>query len=187
MPFCHHCGSSIGTDVKFCPKCRHPLHSRQVDKADRTNRSGKLGNRSQISLIIGIAITIFVFIPALGYVVTCQFPEDDREIGEHSELRNVQLAVTSMQAAPNPPILNFETDKRIIRFRNLVPINDMSNGGLITIADDYICDNREYCSDDKICPASTYLMTLKTEYYYTIDADGTVHGFYDRAGTEPIE
>ncbi len=114
--------------------------------------------------------------------------EDNEASPERIDFANVQLAVTATMAIPDPPIVNLETDERIDSIENEIPTNDMTSGGLITILQAYLCvDEEDYCHDNKVTPPSFFLEKNESEYYYTIEANGKVYGFYDETGLEPIE
>ncbi len=91
-----------------------------------------------------------------------------------TELSNVQLSITATMAIPDPPIVNMEADKRIDSFESTTPTNDMTNGGLIM-------------TSVELEVPSDFLRMDEAKCYYTVDASGSVHGFYDEEGLEPIE
>ena len=139
--------------------------------------------------------------------LACDFQDsesdEERMYNARIELADVKIAVVSMQGETWPLIMNFQKDNRITGFvdKTSTPTNNMTNDGLIRIKEKYLsnvyyedyvdvdmADSCDYYSikSGSICPPCVFLKKDKTRFYYTVDADGTVQGFLDSKGEDPI-
>ncbi len=129
-------------------------------------------------------IELLVVIAILGILAAVVVPNVIRFIGEgeeesaQTELANVQLAVTAVMAAPDPPISNLATDARVDDFNDGIGeatrnMRAAAFGGFDPMIEIDGADGS---------PVGQFLLQDETEYLYAVDSTGRTSGWYDSNG-----
>jgi len=123
-------------------------------------------------------VELLVVIAILGILAAVTVPSVNHFIGKGktesgaTELSNVQVAMTAMMADQNISSLTATT----------APTNLMDE--FPTTGTVQILNGSTYNPGNLTpAPSANYLQKATTKYYYTVDADGTVHGWWTDTAT----
>ena len=113
-------------------------------------------------------IELLVVIAILGVLAAVVVPNVSKFMGKGkdeaglTELHNVQTAVTGMMADNDPPLssVNVTASTAPTQTMSAFPVGEPLYGG-----------------------ATNYIQKSTTEYWYSVDADGTVHGWWVTGGS----
>ena len=151
-------------------------------------------------------IELLIVVAILGVLAAVIVPNVSRFFGageeeaRKTEKSNVQLAMETLMldyglaAIPNP-VSSATATNDMNAFPDTTSDDDTNsdkivdpNGNAYTIATGsdlagYLLYGHDVTGNDSATPLENYMREQTTEYYYTVDADGTVHQFVDAAKT----
>jgi len=168
-------------------------------------RMPKRGERGFTLIELLIVVAILGVLAAVIVPNVSRFFGRGEEEARKTEKHNVQLAVGMMMAdnglsdIPNPVILAANATQDMGAFPDTTSDDDTNadkvtdpDGNDYTIATGsdlagYLLYGNDQEGNDSATPVVNFMPTDTTEYFYTIDADGTVHQYDAAGGTEYID